>query len=175
MYQAPNNKKAAETIAMPQVLFQMDSMNLALSGFDKNIGFPKIEKKYSGTDAGNLAHFYAGIAYLKTGDYKNAIKSLKEFDGKGTIVGNLATGSLGIAYMESGDKTHAIEYLKKATEGNTDNLTTPMFLYPLALIYEQDGKVEEAKKLFIKIRDEYPRSMQGRDMDKELARLGVLE
>jgi len=175
LIKAPKDKKAAESMAMPQLFFQVDSMNLALTGDGKNSGFPKIETKYTGTDAGNLAHYYSGIAYLKTGDFKNAIKSLKEFDGKGTILENQALGSLGIAYMESGEKDKAIECFKKATDGDKDILTTPLYLYQMALAYEAKGNTNEAKTIYIKIRDEYPRSIQARDMDKELARLGVLD
>lgn len=175
LIKAPNDKKAAESMAMPQLFFQVDSMNLALKGDGKNLGFPKIELKYKGTDAANLAHYYAGMAYLKTGDFKNAINSLKEFDGKGTILENQALGSLGIAYMESGNKEKAIECFKKATDGNKDILTTPMYLYQMALVYENQGNTSEAKNIYLKIRDEYPRSIQARDMDKELARLGVLD
>jgi TolA-binding protein len=45
----------------------------------------------------------------------------------------------------------------------------------MALAYEAKGNTNEAKTIYIKIRDEYPRSIQARDMDKELARLGVLD
>jgi hypothetical protein len=33
-------------------------------------------KWYSGTDAGNLANYYAGMAYLNTGKYAEAIDYL---------------------------------------------------------------------------------------------------
>ena len=72
---------------------QADSLNMALNGDGKNAGFIKIGKKYGGTAAGNIAHYYEGICYLKMGDYKNAIKALKDFDGKGTMMGRQALRS----------------------------------------------------------------------------------
>ena len=51
----------------------------ALNGDGINWGFVKVIKEYSGTEAGNLAHFYAGDCYLRTGDFNNAVKHLKEF------------------------------------------------------------------------------------------------
>ncbi len=140
----------------------------------RTLGFTKIAKKYDGTAAGNLAHYYEGVCYLKMGDYKNAIKSLKKFDGKGTMVGYMADGLLGEAYMESGDNAKAIESFKKATADKNDGLVTPMFLYQLGLAYASNGNNNDAIAAFKRIRDEYPRSMQARDMDKELARLGSL-
>ena len=174
-YKKPNEDKATAAMAMPQLYFQADSMNLALNGDGKNPGFSKIEKKYDGTAAGNLAHYYAGICYLKTGDFKKAIKSLEDFDGKGTILAYQAWGAIGEAYMESGEKAKAIDYLKKATANKDDMLITPMYLYQLGLAYEANGQANDAKEVFKRIRDEYPRSIHARDMDKELAKLGVLD
>ncbi len=174
LYKGPNEEKAATALSYPQLFFAADSLNLALNGDGKNPGFTKIKTKYSGTAAGNLAYYYEGACYLKMGDFKNAIKSLKEFNGKGTSVGNMADGLLGEAYMEEKDNAHAIECFKKATSNKEDNLITPMFLYQLALAYEASNNAAEAKAAFKRIRDEYPKSIQARDMDKELARLGEL-
>ena len=174
LYKGPNEEKAATALSYPQLFFAADSLNLALNGDGKNPGFTKITTKYSGTAAGNLAYYYEGACYLKMGDFKNAIKSLKEFNGKGTSVGNMADGLLGEAYMEEKDNAHAIECFKKATSNKEDNLITPMFLYQLALAYEASNNAAEAKAAFKRIRDEYPKSIQARDMDKELARLGEL-
>jgi len=174
LYKAPNEEKAATAMSYPQMFFAADSLNMALNGDGKNPGFTKIAKKFSGTAAGNLACYYEGVCYLKMGDFKNAIKSLKEFDGKGTMVGSMAAGLLGDAYMESNDNAKAIESYKKATADKEDNLVTPLYLYRLGIAYQAAGNTNEAKAAFKRIRDEYPKSMQARDIDKELARLGEL-
>lgn len=175
LYKGPGEEKAASSMAMPQLYFQVDSLNLALNGDGKNMGFEKIAKKYSGTAAGNIALYYEGICYLKMGDYKKAIKALGEFDGKGTILAYQAWGSLGLAYMEAGEKEKAIDNFKKATANKEDALITPMYLYQLGLAYRMTGKTKEAIEVFRRIRDEYPRSINARDMDKELALLGDIE
>jgi len=174
LYKAPNEEKAATALSYPQLYFAADSLNMALNGDGKNPGFSKIAKKYSGTAAGNLAYYYEGACYLKMGDFKNAIKSFKEFDGKGTKLGNMAEGLLGEAYMESGDNAKAIESFKKATSDKEDNLVTPLYLLQLGMAYQASGNAAEAKASYKRIRDEYPRSMQARDIDKELAKLGEL-
>lgn len=175
LYQAPREQKASAAIAIAQRYFEMDSVNKALNGDGQNQGFLKVMKKYSGTSTANLCHYYAGICYLKMGDFKNAIKQLEDFDGKGTVVGYIAYGSLGDAYMESGNVKKAIECYNKAT-GDKDNLiSTPTYLYRAGLAYEQNNQPEEAKKAYLRIRDEYPQSPVARDMDKMLARLGVLD
>lgn len=175
LYKGPAEEKAATALSYPQLYLQADSVSMALNGDGKNLGFSKIAKKYDGTAAGNLAHYYEGVCYLKMGDYGNAIKALKEFNGKGTMVGSVASGLLGEAYMESGDNAKAIESFKKATEDKEDMLVTPMYLYDLGLAYEATNNTNEAKAAFKRIRDEYPKSLHARDIDKELARLGDLD
>ncbi len=172
LYKGPAEEKASTALSFPQLYFQVDSLNMALNGDGKNLGFTKIAKKYAGTAAGNLASYYEGVCFLKMGDYKSAIKSLEAFNGKGTMVGYGAWGLLGDAYMETGNSAKAIENFKKATEDKDNTLVTPMYLYHLGLAYEAANQPNEAKAAFKRIRDEYPRSMQARDMDKELARLG---
>ncbi len=85
------------------------------------------------------------------GDYKNAIKSLKEFNGKGTLVDYMAAGLLGDAYMENGESAKAIESYKKATTNKDDMLVTPMYLYHLGLAYEAANNNNDAKTAFARI------------------------
>lgn len=174
LYKGPAEEKAATAMAFPQLCFQVDSLNLALNGDGKNLGFTKIAKKYEGTAAGNMAHYYEGVCYLKTGDAKSAIKSLEAFNGKGTMLAYQAWGLLGDAYMETGNAAKAIENFKKAVGDKDDILITPMYLYHLGLAYEAGNQVNDAKAAFMRIRDEYPRSLQAREMDKELAKLGEI-
>ncbi len=172
LYKAPSEEKASTALSIPVNYYMADSLNMALNGDGKNPGFIKIAKKYSGTAAGNLAHYYMGVSYLRMGDFKTAIKELNDFDGKGTTVGHMASGVLGQAYMESGDNAKAIDAFKKATEDKEDAVVTPMYLYQMGLAYEASNNANEAKAAYKRIRDEYPKSTQARDIDKDLARLG---
>jgi len=174
MYKGPNDEKAAAALYWPQLYFSADSLNQALNGDGKNLGFTKLATKYSGTPAGNIARYYEGACYLKMGDFQKAIKAFEGFNGKGTALENQAAGLTGMAYMESGNTAKAIENFKKATSDKEDVLVTPMYLYQLGLAYQTAGQNNEAKDAFKRLRDEYPRSLQAKDVDKELARLGEL-
>ena len=175
MIKAPNEEKAANALTYPQMYFQADSLNLALNGDGKHKGMEKVAKQFSGTNAGNLASYYEGVAYLKMGEFPKAIKALQDFDGHGTLLAYQAWGALGEAYLETGNKGKAIENFKKATSDKDDVLLTPMYLYQLGLAYIANNQTKEAKDAFKRIRDEYPKSMQARDVEKELARLGDID
>jgi len=175
LIQEPKENKAFTAISYPQTFFQQDSLNKALNGDGQHLGFLKIIKKYSGTKAANLANYYAGICYLQMHDPKTAIKYLKEFDAHGTNVEFVANGALGDAYMESGNTKEGLEYYNKAASNKDDNLLTPMYLNRLGMAYEMSNQPDKAKEAYKRIRDEYPQSQQAREMDKNLARLGVLD
>lgn len=172
---APNEEKAGVAMMRAEQMFSIDSVNLALNGDATNAGFLKIIKKYEGTATANVAHFYAGSCYLKMGDYKSAIKHLEEFNPKGTVLENAKSGLLGDAYMETNDIKKGIEQYKSASSDADDDVYSPIYLQRLAIAYEKNNQPEEAKKAYIRIRDEYPRSFQSREVDKALAQLGVLD
>lgn len=174
LYKEPQEEKAANAMSFAQRYFEADSVGKALNGDGQHAGFLKVTKKYSGTKSANLAHYYAGVCYLKMGDAKNAIKELEDFNGKNTIVAYMAWGALGDAYMETGNTKKGIDAYQKATGDKDDFAVTPLYLQRLGVAYEMNNQPEEAKKAYIRVRDEFPQSMQARDMDKSLARLGVL-
>ncbi len=171
--QLPEEKKASEAMFKAEEYFRMDSVKLALNGDASNPGFIKIISKYGGTKAGKLAKFYAGASYLKAGDYNNAIKYLKDFSTDDKLVELRATGLLGDAYAESGKKKEAADQYKKAgTMYPSDNFNSPEYLFRAGLVFEELGNKESAIEMYRTIKEKYPNTQQGRDIEKYLARLG---
>jgi tetratricopeptide (TPR) repeat protein len=174
MYKAPREEKAATAMHYPQSYFATDSLDKALNGDGQHLGFLRIMKKYSGTRQANLCHYYVGLCYLHQGDFKKAVSELEDFDGDGTPVQSAAYGAMGDAYMEMGNTKKGIEYYTKAASDKDDVMLTPTYLFRAGLAYESENQPDEAKKMYTRIRDEYPNSDQARDIDRYLARLGVV-
>jgi tetratricopeptide (TPR) repeat protein len=172
--QEPNEKKAMEAMYHAEEYYRMDSVKLALNGDNINAGFAKIVSKYGGTKAANLASFYAGSCYLKLGDYNNAVKYLKDFSSSAQQLQARAYGLLGDAYSEQNKKEDAVdEYKKAGTLFEKDELLSPEYLFRAGYLYESMGKTKEAIEMYQAIKDKYPTSQRGTDIDKYLARLGV--
>ena len=76
-YFEPREQEAQVEIFKAQQMFDVDSFNMALKGNGKFKGFADIASEYSGTKAGNLAHYYAGICMLRTGDNAGAVDMLE--------------------------------------------------------------------------------------------------
>jgi tetratricopeptide (TPR) repeat protein len=174
LVQEPNEKKALEAMFHAEDYYRMDSARLALNGDNINAGFLKIISKYGGTKAGNLASFYAGSCYLKLGDFKNAAKYLSAFSTPALQVQARAYGLLGDAYSEMNKKEDAVTAYKKAgTIFEKDDFISPEYLFRAGYLLESLGRPKEAIDMYQIIKNKYPSSQRGYDIDRYLARLGV--
>lgn len=171
----PNELEASNELAFPRKYFDeaatagsgIDSLlNLGLEGADGRYGFLDIAESFSGTDAGNLANYYAGVSYLQLKDYENAIAYLSKFDSDDEMLGPVSLGAIGDAFSDIDQQKDALEYYEKAANKRNNEFTTPLFLYKAgqtAMLLEDYSKAEE---LFTKIKKSYSKSDQGKDIDK---------
>ncbi|HVU96182.1 MAG TPA: tetratricopeptide repeat protein [Puia sp.] len=172
----PKERQAAEAMFRAEEYYRLDSVRLALNGDNINAGFLKVISRYGGTKAGQLAGFYAGSCFLKLGDFNNAVKYLKDFSTPVKQLQERAYGLLGDAYSEQGKKEEAAEQYKKAgTYDEKDELFSPEYLFRSGYLYENMGKTQDAIAMYKLIKEKYPTSQRGADIDKYLARLGVIQ
>jgi len=172
----PKEKQASEAMFRAEDYYRMDSVRLALNGDAVNAGFVKIISRYKGTKTADLAAFYAGSCYLKLGDFNNAVKYLKDFKTSAVQVQAKAFGLLGDAYSELNKKEEAVEEYKKAgTYFEQDEIISPEYLFRAGYLYESMGRNPEAIAMYQIIKDKYPASPRGFDIDRYLARLGVVK
>jgi tetratricopeptide (TPR) repeat protein len=174
MFQEPKEERASEAISKAQEYFAMDSLNLALNGDGQNKGFLYILKNYDGTKSGNLAHFYAGVCYLRLGDYKKAVDNLKDFDSDSKQIQMIAYGRLADAYSEIGKKEDAADYYKRAGRHfQEDEFNSSEFLFRAGYLLESLGKNKEAVEIYKEIKDKFPRTEKGFAIDKYIYRLSA--
>lgn len=172
----PKEKQASEAMFRAEDYYRIDSIRLALNGDAVNAGFLKIISRYKGTKAADLAAFYAGSCYLKLGDFSNAVKYLKDYKTSAVQVQAKAYGLLGDAYSELNKKDEAIEQYKKAgTYFEQDEIISPEYLFRAGYLYESMGKNQDAIAMYQLIKTKYPSSQRGFEIDRYLARLGVIK
>ena len=169
-YIAPREKEAQSQMFMAQKYFEQDSIKQALNGDGNYLGFLNIIDDYSMTTAANLSHYYAGIIYLKKGEFNTAITHLKKFSGDDEFIGPMATGAIGDAYMELKDTKKAIDYYLEAADQKTNDLTSPQFLLKAGWALEISGNYTKATETYKRIQKEFPKSMESRDIEKYIAR-----
>lgn len=179
----PNEAKAANEIYQSQKFFtqaeeaastQKDSLyNLALTGGEGKLGLLDIADEYSGTNAGNIANYYAGFAYLKTGKYKEAIASLEQFSTDEEVLKALAYGGIGDAFAQLNNLEEAYSYYQKAN-GINNSFTAPKFLLKTAKIAIELGKANEAVKALEKIKNDYNESAEFAKVDSLLGKANAM-
>lgn len=169
----PKEEDAANEMFVAQSNFEKatngvasDSLyKLALNGSEGKFGFVKIADEYSGTAAGNLANYYAGIAYLNTGKYDDAITSLGKFSSDDVMLSALAKGAIGDAYSQKNQPKEALENYIKAAESNKNDFTTPRFLMKAGKVALALGNKEDALKYFTDIKENYENSPEAATVD----------
>jgi len=168
-YMAPKEKEAQGQMFMAEKYFEMDSLNKALNGDGQYLGFLGIIDEYGITKSADLAQYYAGICYLKLGQYENAIDYLKKFDSDDEIAAPMAKGAIGDAYMELNETDKGIQYYLDAADMRKNDFTAPMFLMKAGLAYDISGKPEKALEMYKRVKKEFPRSFDAREIDKYIS------
>lgn len=170
----PKILEAENQIYGAQNYFEKDSFNLALNGDGNILGFLEIADKYGSTPSGNLANYYAGLSYLYTGEYENAIHYLKKFSADDLLIGNMAIANIGDAYMQLGKYREAAEQYKKAASTKANDFSTPVFIMKRGLALEKAGAYREALESYEEIERNFPSSPEARDIEKYIERARLL-
>ena len=170
LYVAPREAEAKEQMFMAEKYFEIDSLNLALNGDGMYPGFLEIIDSYGITKSANLAHYYAGICYLRLGNYEESIHHLKKFKSKDEVVSAMATGAIGDAYMEMNDISTASGYYADAAQMRDNEFSAPIFYLKAGKAYELLGKYNEALRMYETIKYDYPTSNEAREIDKNISR-----
>ena len=170
----PKEEQAEKAIYKVQQYYAEDSSYKVLHGDGLNKGVLAIINNYSGTKTANLAKFYAGVSYLKLGKFKEAVDYLKDFTTDSKPVQMNAYGCLGDAYSELNKKSEAIDaYKKAATVFEADETNSAEYLFRAALLSEVNGNNKEALDLYKQLKDKFPATMRGSQVDKYIYRLSI--
>ena len=170
-YKNSQNELAQSEMFQAVYYFEADSLGLALNGDGNNLGFVDIAEDYGMTDAGNLANFYAGTAYLKQGKFKLAILYLEDFSSDDLLVQARAYSMIGDAHMELKDYNNAASFYIKAASYKTNKFFTPQYLMKAGIAYEKADKNTEAIDAYQIIIDTYHESAEFQNAKKFKARL----
>ena len=179
LYKAPQAEKASAMMFVAQQAFAQDSIALALNGDDLNAGFLDVIEEYGSTDQGNIAHHYAGVCYMKLGEYEKALEQLQAYSNVSGLAAEVVNaqniGLQGDAYVQLKDYQKALKCYEKAVAASENNFTAPYYLFKLAGVYKQLGDNQKALEAYKTIRNNYAGSMESQNIDKYIGQLEQLQ
>ena len=106
------------------------------------------------------------MCYIQLGDIDNAIKYLEEYSGEDQVIAPKIKAALANCHANKENWNEAIDLLLDAADEAKNVAVTPECWRDAAAIYEKIGKNEEARKLYERIKNEYPESHLSMEADK---------
>lgn len=165
------NQTAQNEMFQAVYYFEADSLDKALNGDGNNYGFIEIIEEYSMTEAANLAKYYAGVCFLKKGEYISAVDHLENFSSSDLLIQARAFALIGDANFEMGNHDEAVKYYNKASRYNSNEYTSPAYLIKAALVYELLEDYKSAYNCYNTIVEKYVNSSEYQTARKHKARL----
>ncbi|WP_299818507.1 tetratricopeptide repeat protein [uncultured Pontibacter sp.] len=173
-YKSSRNVEAQNAMFQAVYYFEADSLNKALNGDGQYQGLLAIADEYSGTDAGNLANFYAGVALLKEGKFAEAQSRLEEFSSDDYLLQARAYSLTGDALLEQGKSKEAADMYMKAANHNANEYFSPQYLMKAGIAYESDNNFSAAAQAYDKIITDFAASTEVAEAKKYKARAEAL-
>ena len=165
----PKVEEAKGQMAYAEQNFRAGDFELALNGDGNVLGFAQVIDEY-GAKAGKSVYFYAGVCELQLGNWDAAIRYLDSYKGKDAILMARATACIGDAYVGLEEYGKALGYFEKAA-AMADNIYAAGYLLKAGVTAEKLGQNAKALECYKKIKDQYPSSMEGYDVDKYIGRI----
>ena len=124
-----------------------------------NAEFARIADKYSFTQSGRVARYFAGITFRELGDNANAEKDLKDVaDGRSKEIASLAKLALAGLYHDTNRNPQAIAIYKDLADHPTASVGKGTAQVLLASLYEESQQPDQARAIYQQMQKEGPAS-----------------
>ena len=152
----PKNEEATLSYLAAQKNLSEGKLEDAFGGKSAaNPGFKGTYDQFSGTSAGQLAAYNAGLLKFKEGKYQEAYDLLDKFSSDNKILMALKYGAMGDALANQNKNDDALAMLDKATSASDDPYTSYYFTRKAGILALALKKNEAAKKYFSAIDEKY--------------------
>ena len=172
-YMQPRKAEAKAQLFPAEASFRAQQWEVALKGDGNQLGFEQVIEEY-GSKAGAAVYLYAGECELQLGNFESAISYLKKYNGKDDILAARALACEGDAYVGLEKYAEALECFEKAA-AKADNPFAATYLKKAGIVCEELGQGAKALSFYKAIKDKYPQSIEGYDIDKYISRIETAE
>ncbi len=172
-YFKPLKEEAVAQTFTAEQYFRAGDFEKALNGDGNALGFSQIIDEY-GAKAGKAVYLYAGICELQQGNAEPALAYLNKYNGKEPVLEGRALACKGDAYSMLGDYAQALKsYL--AAAATEDNTFAATYLLKAGIVCEEMGDAAQALKHYKTIKEKYPQTYEGYEIDKYINRIEIVK
>lgn len=162
IYSGNQQEEAANLLGIAEQEFLQGNYEQALYGNEEEftLGFEQIANNYGGTNAGNLANYYAAATEYELGNYESALTYIQEYDVPDGILGVAPISMHANILIALERYEDAASQYERAAQWDENNSTTPYNLFKAAEAHMEAGNTEQALAHIDTIIEEYPNSQQ---------------
>ncbi len=169
--QVQRGAEADEHLSRIVMHYEQGNYDVALDGTEDALGLVEIAETYGGTDAGNVAAFYAANAFFEQGLLDEALAHYEMVRERSTLVGASAVAGRAAVHEEQGDYARAGELYLRAASLYDTGVTSPQHLLSAARAFEEAGNHEQALSAYQDLQERYPETRAARDVALHIARV----
>ncbi|GIV60391.1 tetratricopeptide repeat protein [Rhodocaloribacter litoris] len=174
VYQQRQQAKAVAEMAGAVQAYEQGRYREALDGTAGYVGLLAIIDRYGGTEAGNLARFYAANAFFQLGEYDQALELFRDFEKEDNLIGASAVAGEAAVYEQRGEHERAARLYRRAAGMVRSEQVAADYLFDAARAYEAAGDYGAAREVYREIKDRYGDTPAARNVDVDLARVETL-
>ena len=130
--------------------------------------FSAVADKYSGTNPGKLARYYAALTLEDLERHNQALEELKKLDaGRDKELAAMAQFQIALISSRTGKSADAIKILRTIADKPSVLVPRPMVLLELANVLRQTNP-QEAAGVYLQLKKEFPDSAIAEEADRGL-------
>lgn len=169
-YAEGQEEQAQNLLASAEQSYSASDYQTALNGdeYTLSYGFVQIADEFSGTNAGNLAAYYASVSHFKLDNYQEALAYIQEFKHPKGIMGVGSVSFNATLLKLNGSLEKAAQKYEQAANWDKNDSTTPFNLMKAANVYKELGNAEKVKSITSTIIEKYPSSPEATSSKKLL-------
>ena len=168
-----NNEIAGVEVSKIKSVYNANNFQQAINGDSLGIskGLQYIVDEYGSTENGEMAKLMLANSYYSIRDFDKAEKYYKDYSGSNPLLKVSAAAGLASVYEAKNQFLEAAKQFEKAANIDKDNPFIDQYLFYAARDYYRADNQAEAKKLFAKLKEDFPKSKYNSESEKYKASL----
>ncbi len=167
-YSSSQEIQAQNLLAIAEQNYSASDYTKALNGdeYTLSYGFVQIADEFSGTNAGNLATYYAAVSNFKMENNEEALVYIQQYKHPKGIMGVGSVSFHATLLKLNGSLEKAARKYEEAAMWDENESTTPFNLLKAANVYRELDNTEKVEEITSTIIEDYPDSPEATESVK---------